>query len=88
MTGYALKSSFRIYGDNSAAVTVANREHFTLGAWRTRTFALRAAWVRDQMSLYDLALLYHPGESLVADMLTKTLPRMRLLKLRELLCLK
>ncbi|CAE7437070.1 RE1 [Symbiodinium sp. CCMP2592] len=88
MTGWALKSSFRIYGDNAAAVTVANREHFTLGAWRTRTFALRAEWVRDQMSLYDLALLHHPGESLVADMLTKTLPRMRLQKLRELLCLK
>ena len=49
---------------------------------------MRAAWVRDQMSLYDLILMHHPGESLVADMLTKTLPKMRLIKLRELMCFK
>ena len=41
MTSYALKSSFRIYGDNAAAVTVANLERFTLNPknvsdWRSQ----------------------------------------------------
>ena len=40
--------------------------------------------MRDQIRLDDLHVMHAPGEHLVADMVTKVLPKTRLKKLRQL----
>ena len=82
LTGQSFSLHVELYGDNSASITVINRETFFVKSWRTRAFALRAAWLRDQVQESGLTLTHHPGAELIADMLTKTLPKGRLAELR------
>ena len=77
------KLNVRLRGDNSAAIVLTKREGFTLGHWRTRIFAGRGAWLRDQVKEHDIEVDHVPGSGLIADMLTKTLPFRRLAELRE-----
>ena len=82
LTGQSFSLHAELYGDNSASITVINRETFFVKSWRTRAFALRAAWLRDQVRESGLTLSHHPGAELIADLLTKTLPKGRLAELR------
>ena len=72
-----------MFGDNSASITVANRETFFVKTWMTRAFALRASWLRDQIRNQNVLLQHHPGAMLVADMLTKVLSKTKLAELRS-----
>ena len=82
LTGQKFSLHMEFYGDNSASITVINRETFFVRAWRTRAFALRAAWLRDQVRASNFSMTHHPGAELIADMLTKTLGKSRLAELR------
>ena len=82
LTGQRFSLRVELYGDNSASITVINRETFFVKSWRTRAFALRASWLRDQVRESGLTLTHHPGAELIADLLTKTLPKGRLAELR------
>ena len=75
--------NIQVFGDNAASLTLAQRDTFFLKAWRTRAFALRASWLRDQIKALDLSLAHCPGIDLIADMLTKSLPKTRLAELRQ-----
>ncbi|OLP84290.1 Copia protein [Symbiodinium microadriaticum] len=83
LTGRSFDSHVKMFGDNSASITVANRETFFVKTWRTRAFALRASWLRDQIRNQNVLLQHHPGATLVADMLTKVLSKTKLAELRS-----
>ena len=44
LTGRTFSLCVELYGDNSASITIINRETFFVKSWRTRAFALRASW--------------------------------------------
>ena len=71
--------------DSASAVVLICKPSMSTLVWRTRHFGLRAAWVRDQVAEHAIALRHESGETLVADALTKSLPRARLEQLRILL---
>ena len=71
-------------GDNSASIILAGQEKMDFGKWRTRAFALRCSWCRDQLHLERIPIRHTPGQFLVADLLTKILPKTRLKQLREM----
>ena len=83
LTGRPFESHVKMFGDNSASIVVANRETFFVKTWRTRAFALRASWLRDQIRDQNVLLQHHPGATLVADMLTKVLSKTKLAELRS-----
>ena len=83
LTGRSFDSHVKMFGDNSASITVANRETFFVKTWRTRAFALRASWLRDQIRNQNVLLQHHPGATLVADMLKKVLSKTKLAELRS-----
>ena len=70
--------------NNSAAIILAKRERFNFGKWRTWAFASRCSWVRDQLQYEQVDLTHTPAEVLIADMLTKILPKTRLQQLNLL----
>ena len=69
--------------DNAAAIILALRESLQPLKWKTRGVALRASWLRDSIRDLEAGVTHEPGATLVADLLTKTLPRVRLQTLRE-----
>ena len=71
--------------DNASAVTLVVRSRFIAHAWRTRHFAIRASWLRDVVSTKSIEVEHTPGAGLVADLLTKSIQRCRMLKLRPML---
>ena len=82
LTGRSVLRQVELFRHNAASTTVANQETFFAKSWRTRAFALRAAWLRDQIRESSLTLAHHPGPELIADMLTRSLPKGHLAELR------
>ena len=74
--------------DNASAVTLITNPTFNRVTWRTRHFALRASWIRDQIATQPITIKHEPGETLVADSLTKVLARAGLEFMRALLMLR
>ena len=70
------------WGDNAASVACLTKPRFQETLWRTRHFGLRASWIRDVLKESNLAVLHKPGAELTADLLTKTLPRLKLEQFR------
>ena len=64
-----------MFGDNSASIHLVKRDFSSMSTWCTREFARRAAWIRDQVHQNKVGLEHYPGTELVADLLTKTLPK-------------
>ena len=64
--------------ENTPAVTLVTRERFVAHGWRRRHFALRASWLRDMTATRDILAEHAPGAGLVADLLTKSIPKCRL----------
>ena len=62
----------KMEGDNAGAVRSVQTE---ITAWRTRHYAGDASWIRDQLEKEDIKLEHRPGKELIADGLTKILPR-------------
>ncbi|OLP94992.1 Retrovirus-related Pol polyprotein from transposon TNT 1-94 [Symbiodinium microadriaticum] len=70
------------WGDNAASVACLTKPRFQETLWRTRHFGLRASWIRDVLKESNLAVSHKPGAELTADLLTKTLPRLKLEQFR------
>ena len=72
-------------GDNLATVTTLLHQ---VTSWRTRHYAVKAAWARDMIHLVGIDVKHTPGEFLVAGILTKVLKGERLRELSSKLCLR
>ena len=76
-------SALKAEGDNAASLTSLAKARFQETLWRTRHFALRASWVRDMLREHGIELSHKAGEELSADLLTKTLARVKLEQFRK-----
>ena len=66
------KIELKMEGDNAGAVRSVQTEITT---WRTRHYAGDASWIRDKLKEENIELNHRPGKELIADGLTKILPR-------------
>ena len=48
--------------------------------WRTRHYASRASWIRDSIQEEGIQVEHVPGVDIIADPLTKVLPKIKLIK--------
>ena len=67
-----------IRGDNLATVTTLLHQ---VTSWRTRHYAVKAAWARDIIKAMYNGVKHTPGEFLVADVMTKILKGERMKEL-------
>ena len=72
-------------GDNQGAITLALRDNHSWLAMRTRHYALRLSWLRDMLHTYAVDLQHMASGELPADILTKSLSRIKLEAGRRLL---
>ena len=70
------------YNDSVAAVSIVRQPS---GPWRTRHLRLRASHLREQIEGEKLTVFHMSGKDMVADSLTKALPKQRLDHLFSLL---
>ena len=71
--------------DNMSAMQLLNG---STGSWRTRHLRLRSSWLKEQVSQGLMKVVHEPGESQLADIGTKPLPKARLQELVALWNLK
>ncbi len=71
--------------DNEACIRTLTTE---VTSWRTRHYALRAAWIRDVIMQEGVVVKYQPGKDILADGLTKVLPKEKLKESRAKLLLQ
>ena len=85
IAGLTPRLSIRV--DNMSAMQLLNGSS---GSWRTRhlNLRLRSSWLKEQVSTGQVRVLYEPGETQLADLGTKPLPRQRLQELVALWRLK
>ncbi|CAE7399595.1 unnamed protein product [Symbiodinium pilosum] len=76
-------SALKAEGDNAASLATLAKARFQETLWRTRHFALRASWVRDMLREHGIELSHKAREELSADLLTKTLARVKLEQFRK-----
>ena len=62
----------KMEGDNAGAVRSVKTE---VTSWKTRHYAIDASWIRERLQEESVDLQHRPGKSLIADGLTKVLPR-------------
>ena len=67
------KYNIRMLVDNLSCVTLLNKPTWNQLGWRTRDFAIRASWIRDQLRDENMDVQHFAGKDLVADALTKVL---------------
>ena len=72
-------------GDNLATVTTLLHQ---VTSWRTRHYAVKAAWARDITNAMDIVVRHTPGEFLVAGVMTKILKGERMRELPKQLGLR
>ncbi len=65
---------------NMACITTTTTE---VTSWRSRHYALRAAWVRDVIDKEQVTVKYEKGANIIADALTKILGRVKLQEAQE-----
>ena len=84
--GYSLSESpSTLYMDNNSAIAVAkNPEHHG----RLKHMQLRLYWLRDVIEQGMIAPEYVPTASMLADLLTKALPLVKVAELRSLMGLE
>ena len=80
-----VESGFRMEGDNMATVITITRQVTT---WRSRHYALRAGWAREQVDSQLIEVIHASGGELPADGLTKIIQGTAIAKSRDLLLLK
>ena len=76
----------RLWGDNSAAISLATREG--QGSWRTRHLRIRAAILRSALQRGEWELGHLSGKELVADSFTKVVDPSAFEKALQDLCLQ
>jgi len=74
------EAELRMFGDNEAALTTLLTK---VTSWRTRHYAIRAAWLRDAITQEECALQHVSGKYLISDALTKVLEKTKLAEARE-----
>ena len=72
--------------DNMSAMQLLNGSSGR--SWRTRHLRLRSSWLKEQVSTGQMRVLHEQGETQLADLGTKPLPRQRLQELVALWRLK
>ena len=72
-------------GDNAASLAALAKPRFHEMLWRTRHFGLRASWIRDTSRQHEITLNHKAGSELAADLLTKSLSRVKLEQFRPML---
>ena len=77
-TGEAVQ--IKLEGDNTGALRSVVTE---ITAWRTRHYAGDAAWIREKIEEESIGVQHRPGKQLIADGLTKVLPREQVEQFRE-----
>ena len=77
------KFEIRVLVDNLSCVTLLNKPTWNQLGWRTRHFAIRASWIRDQLRDERVNVQHYAGRELVADALTKVLQKTRLKEMRQ-----
>ena len=76
---------FSMERDNMATVITITKE---VTSWRSRHYAIRAGWARDQVEAQHIGVKHTPGVQLSADSLTKILTGVALTKARDQLLLR
>ena len=66
--------------DNMACIQTLLNE---ITSWRSRHYALRAAWVRDMIHQEQIVVSHERGVLITADGLTKILQKIKLAEMRE-----
>ena len=74
-----------ILQDNQACITTVTT---MVTPWRSRHYAIRAAWVRDAVTFENVKVRYQKGSCIVADALTKILGSVKLKEAQTKLCLE
>ena len=74
------EAELRMFGDNEAALTTLLTN---VTSWRTRHYAIRAAWLRDAITEGNCALQHVSGKHLISDALTKVLEKTKLAEARD-----
>jgi hypothetical protein len=69
---YDEPSATIIYCDNQGAIALAKNPEFHA---RTKHFDIKVHWVREKLKVGEVQLEYTPTDRMVADGLTKALPR-------------
>jgi hypothetical protein len=80
LTPKAGRPKLRMFGDNQAALQTIKTK---VTSWRTRHYAMRAAWIRDMVVEEECEVQHVRGSSLVSDALTKVLDRIKLGEARD-----
>ena len=70
----------RMFGDNQAALTTIMTK---VTSWKTRHYAIRAAWIRDMVDEERCEVMHVPDKTVMSDALTKVLERLKLAEARE-----
>ena len=73
-------TSLKMEGDNTGALRSIQTEMTT---WRSRHYAGDASWIRDKVEMEEVELSHRAGQYLIADGLTKVLPRQTLEQFRR-----
>jgi hypothetical protein len=77
--GFSQKRPTVIYEDNQGAIALAQNP---VGHKRTKHIDIKYHFIREHVQSGDVELVYVPTEYQLADLLTKPLPRARLVALR------
>ncbi|CAE7371500.1 RE1 [Symbiodinium natans] len=72
------KLELLLQNDNSGGLTLLTRQRFFTQDMRTRHFAVRCAYVRDQIAVLNIVLEHKGTDTLEADALTKVLSKEKL----------
>ena len=80
LTPKAGRPQLRMFGDNQAALLTITTK---VTSWRTRHYAMRAAWIRDMVVEEECEVRHVRGTDLVSDALTKVLDRIKLSEARD-----
>ena len=70
----------RLIGGNLEALMSITTE---VTSWRSRHYAMRAAWIRDMVRIAKIEVAHERGTTLVSDASTKVLERTKLKEARQ-----
>ena len=73
-------TELKMEGDDTGALRSIQTEMTT---WRSRHYAGDASWIRDKLETEEVELSHRAGKDLIADGLTKVLPRQTLEQFRR-----
>ena len=79
--GNAPNEPITICEDNQSAIAMSKNPQFH---GRSKHIAIKYHFIREQVGKGNVKLVYCPSKEMIADMLTKGLPRVQFQKLREM----